>query len=71
MKNGFVALCMMCGLFGCASMSEPETPASVPPTKRGPQREQLPPAPSNTPVIVYARAVHAPLMRHLHVDVAW
>lgn len=43
----------------CAGTPEPETPPQVVPTKQKPRREPLPPAPSNTPEVVYAQNVLA------------
>lgn len=49
-----VCLFFALSVSACAGTPEPETPAPVAPTKRPPSHGPLPPAPSNTPEIVYA-----------------
>ena len=52
-----VSVVVMLSVVACAPVAEPETPPPVAPTKRTPQREPFPPAPSNMPEIVYASVV--------------
>lgn len=65
------AVVVMLGLAACAPIAEPETPPPVPPTKRTPQREPLPPAPSNTPEVIYASAVQQPAAHSSNVKASW
>ena len=71
MKTGFIAVGLMLFVVACAPVPEPETPPSVAPTKRSPQREPLQPAPSNMPEIVYASATHSTTTNPQRAHVKW
>lgn len=55
LRSRFACLGFALIVTACAGTPEPETPPHVVPTKQKPRREPLPPAPSNTPEVVYAR----------------
>lgn len=75
MRDGLTTrlLCLGSLLFvaACAGAPEPETPPQAVPTKQERRREPLPPAPSNTPEVVYAQNVLASEQPSSHVMTNW
>jgi len=69
MRIRVMALFVMVGLVACTAVPEPETP--VAPTKRAPQREPLPQAPSNSPDMVIGCESSGPKIPSLHAEAAW
>jgi len=71
LKMLFRCLVFGLGITACAGAPAPETPPPVAPTKRERQRQPLPPAPSNTPEVVYARQVSTPTPEEPRLVTEW